>query len=116
MDKKIKVCRSSGMPVKIESLEAFSDDWKKLYDKVMVRFGLDPEHPKQLDEATAKRVSSLLDKCEKRLLKKYPNSEHWNLMQTQAEMEAAVKQYGPIMLAMDSETNQLAYVIYDTQF
>lgn len=115
MSQKVKVCRASGMPVKIESIALYRQEYQVLYDKVMRRFGLDAEVPKLLGPDEAKRINWLLERCDKRLLKKYPNMEEWALPTNANEWADLIAQHGPIMVAKTEDTGETSLVIFDIQ-
>jgi hypothetical protein len=111
----IKVMRASGMPVRIENLDAFQQTMRETYDKIMLREGIDVNKGIFLEEAQAKRMQALLDRVERILRKRYPAVETWPVLKSARAMKAAVTQHGPIMMAKDSETGEPIYVIYDVE-
>jgi hypothetical protein len=113
VSQKVKVCRASGMPVKFESIELYRKEFQALYDKVMVRFGLDSETPRMLTEDESKRIQYLLERCDKRLLKKYPNMEEWPIPADANQWADLVAQHGPIMVAKTEDTGETSLVIFD---
>lgn len=115
MSKTVKVVRASGMPVRIENLEAFQNEMRSTYDKIMAREGVDTSKPLMLEEEQAKRMQKLLDRVERILRKKYPSEEEWTILKSERAMRAAVAQHGPIMMANDSNTGKPIYVIYDIE-
>ena len=125
--KKIKVCRSSGMPVNYENIERFEQDYKQAFDKIVSKIFkekkiVEPDSEKEAAVALSRlnqddhvRMERLLNRVERSLKQKYPNVEYWDLLKSKKAMKEAVQQHGPIMLAIDGETNDLAYVIFDTE-
>lgn len=109
----IKVCRASGAPVRPENVEAWTQEYRALYDKVLLKFKV--EEGKQVAPEIGMRIQKLMDRLEKGLNKKYPNIEQWEPVRSVKVWEDLVKQYGPIMLARE-ENGNLAYVIYDLGF
>jgi hypothetical protein len=112
---KVKVCRVSGQPVKLEHIELFQKEHRALYDKVMAHLKQNPDRPEIMDKETAERFEKLFTRLEKGLLVKYPNEDAWPEIKEQDAWLEKVAQYGPIMLAK-SEEGELVYVIYDKQF
>lgn len=115
MSQKVKVCRASGMPVKFESIDLYRAEFQTLYDKVLVRFGLDAAKPRMLEEDEAKRMNWLLERCDRRLLKKYPNMEEWDLPTDANTWSELVAKHGPIMVAKIEDTGETSLVIFDIQ-
>lgn len=107
---KVKLCRASGQPVKIEHLDLFRNDYRTLYDRVVDKFVAKGQH---LDMAVAQRMDKLLARLEKKLHKVYPNVEYVDYPQTETEWMSMVQQYGPVMVAINRDDQSLALVIYD---
>jgi hypothetical protein len=112
---RIKVLRASGMPVEYEHAQAFQEEMRQVYDKILLREGIDSEKPMALEEEQAKRMQRLLDRVERILRKKYPVVSEWPIIGSKRKMKELVSKHGPIMIANDSETGQPIYVIYDLE-
>lgn len=110
----VKVCRASGLPIQMEHIEAYDKEFKAVYDKVIAKLGLIENMP--LTEEQSVRSNKLLTRVQKSLLRKYPVVGEWPFLATAEAWVEKVKQVGPITCAINSETQQLAYVIMDEGF
>lgn len=110
----IKVCRASGMPVDIKDMDRYHEHYQKLYDKVMAKYKIDES--KAMDQALSEKLNKLFLRLQKGLGKKYPNIRYWNFIETKLQWRMKVKQHGPIAIAQDSDTGDIAYVILDAGF
>lgn len=110
-----KVCRASGMPVQLDHIEKFQDEYRILYDKILNKFH-DGQN-KFIDAAMSQRMNRLLSRLEKRLHLKYPNTADWSFLTTPEAWAAKIVEVNaPIALAKARDTNELTYVILDTEF
>lgn len=114
MSQKLRVCRSSGMPVRLEHIDGFQADYKVAFDKILDKFHKDKT--KFIDAKLSERMNRLLARVEKSLHRKYPNMDEWPFMSTPEEWTERVLKYGPIALARNRDTAELTYVILDTEF
>jgi hypothetical protein len=112
---KVKVCRASGLPVQIENLNNFQNEMRAAYDKILLREGINLDKPLMMEKEQAERMQRLLDRVERILRRKYPNIEYWYNIREPEVWKHLVEKHGPIMIAKDSETGELVYVIYDVQ-
>lgn len=111
-EKLVKVCRSSGMPVKFEHLDLYKDTYRSCYDRMLEKLEL--TETSALSQEQAARMERVMARVEKTLLNKYPNVDYWPFVKSRREWKAKVKQHGPIFVAMDSDTQDISYVILDT--
>jgi hypothetical protein len=111
--KKIKVCRASGLPVQFDNIDKFKAESLEAYNKIVKKLGVDESQ--LMDQATSERFSRLMRRIEASLAKRHGNMELWEPITSQKAMMAAVKQFGPIMIAQDGSTGNLAYVIFDIE-
>lgn len=94
----------SGLPVKLENLESFQNEWRSGYDKLHAEAGLDML---KLTETTAK--------LETELLQKYAVIENVALPKTQKQWSKLFKEYGPIVVTKAMDSGQLTLAIMDQQ-
>lgn len=111
---KIKVCRASGLPIEVSHIEDYDKEFKQVYDKVITKLGLLENMP--LTEEQSIRSNKLLTRVQKSLLKKYPVVGEWSLLASSEAWAEKVKQVGPIAVAIDSSTSEIAYIILDEGF
>lgn len=110
--KLVKVCRTSGMSVKIEHMDMYKNEYRAAYDKMIERLELQANA--MLSEDQAKRMEKVMARVERILLKKYPNTDYWPYITSRKAWKAKIKQHGPIFVALDSSTSDISYVILDT--
>lgn len=106
MSKKIQLMRASGMPVSIENLKLFKDEWREEFHK------LEKKHGKDM-----LGLAKDADELETSLKKKYPNVVHIPFLKTKKAIKEAIKQYqNPITIAINQIDGELVYVIMDVNF
>lgn len=110
--KLVKVCRSSGMPARMEHLELFQSTYRSCYDRMLTRLKL--TETSSLTPEQAKRMEKVMNRVEKILTKKYPNTDFWPFITSRRAWKKRVQQHGPIFVAIDSSTNDISYIILDT--
>ena len=108
----VKVVRASGMPVQLDNMANFSNEFRQAYDKVVLKVLGDMN--KAPDDEEAKRMAKLLQRIEQGLYKKYPVEESWDIVVEKSHWENLVADFGPIMMSRDGDGN-LTYVIYDLE-
>lgn len=101
----------SGLPVQLENIEKYAEEHRVLYDKVMVRFGIDPENPRAMTEEESKRTSWILNRVDIRLKKKYPVTEMWDEIQTEEQWLPVLEKYGAVVCT--HAEGRLQYIILD---
>lgn len=112
--KKIKVCRASGLPVLQEHHEEYKEAYRTLYDKIMKRLSMtETSIP---DQAIMARFDKLLARSSRLLLRNFPTVSEWPLLTSKKETKRLIREHGPIAIAIDGETSDLAYVILDDDF
>ena len=111
---KIQICRASGQPIKHEHIEQFNEEYRALYDKVIVHVGLSDNT--MITPEKAERAQKLLDRCSKGLRSKYPTIGEIELPKTQKSWLALVAQHGPIAIARHAETGKAALVVMDSDW
>ncbi len=112
---KLKVYRASGMPVLDGNIEKFTAEYNAFYDKAQAKYL--PSTGKLPTAAEAEPLQKLLKKFEKRLKRKYPETDDWDLLKTKKQWVQKIKELQfPIALAVNPETNDLMYVILDVEF
>ena len=110
MDTKIKVIRESGLPVSIDNYKEFSVKWKATYDMVIDKY---LEKGEDTDKGM-RRIQKVLDRYERLLKRAYPMEERWGVLGNDDQTKAILKEYGPIIMAVEQETQELVYVIADS--
>lgn len=106
---KVKAMRQSGLPVSIESYIEFNQRWRTTYDKVLEKY-----HTTGSDNnVVMPKIQKILARYESLLRRQYKDIEEWDLITSTQEWIALIKQYGPMVVAVDSETQELVYVIAD---
>lgn len=112
---KLKVYRASGMPVLDGNIEKFTLEYNAFYDKAQQKYL--PNNGKLPTAEEVEPLQKLLKKYEKRLGRKYPLTDDWDLLKTKKQWTAKIKEMQfPIALAVSPETNELIYVIMDVEF
>ena len=110
--KKVKVVRASGMPVQLDNMANFSNEFRSAYDKVVLKvLGAMDKAP---DDEQAQRMAKLLQRIENSLKAKYPAEESWDIVTEKEHWEQLVADFGPIMMSRDG-SGSLTYVIYDLE-
>jgi hypothetical protein len=110
MDTKIKVVRESGLPVSIENYKQFNIKWKVTYDKTIDKY---LEKGEDKDKGML-RIQKILERYERLLKRAYPMEERWDMLVGDDKTKAILKEYGPIIIAIERETQELVYVIADS--
>jgi hypothetical protein len=98
------------MPVILDHIESYKHEYQQLYDKVMAKVGMLDN--KLITIEMQERSNKLLNRIEKILLKRYPNSGLWPELKTQKAWFERVDEYGPVAVAR-SEAGDMAYIILD---
>lgn len=112
---KLKVYRASGMPVLDGNIEKFTAEYNVFYDKAQKKYL--PNTGKLPTEEEVKPLQEVLKKYQKRLERKYPVTDDWELLKTKKQWVDKIKELQfPIALAVNPETNDLMYVILDVEF
>jgi hypothetical protein len=103
---KMKAIRFSGLPVKLENIDAYKAEWTAEFDKL-----------KDVHKNDMLSLQADLLEIEKALMLKYEVTETWEFLKSKKAVKAKMEQYGaPIMIAQSSENpNELVYVIMDSQ-
>lgn len=110
---KLRVCRSSGMPVELEHINSFQAEYKVVFDKVLDKFHKDKT--KFIDGPLSARMNRLLSRVEKSLHRKYPNMSEWDFIATPEAWTTTIRKYGPVIVAHNRDTGELTFVILDTE-
>lgn len=110
---KVKVYRASGNPVDYNHIEAFTNEHRAIYDKVIAKFQLKPTDT--LSPELSQRLNKLFDRINKSLLKKYPLEAEWDEIKDSEKWLEAIQQYGNIMISKNQENGNLVYVIFDVE-
>jgi hypothetical protein len=99
----VELFRQSRAPVKLESYKGYQEDWVKFYDAVMAKYALNME-----------KVHNLLEKGEKRLIKKWNKKVEIKYPENSYEMTALLEEYMvPIMFAQKADKSGIVAVIMD---
>lgn len=107
---KIQICRASGLPVKFEDIQAYNEAHRQLYDKVANHV---LGENRLMTQEEANRMNKLLTRLVERTLPKFKTVDTIDVSGTKKSWLDLVAQHGPIALAKNSETNQLAAIIMD---
>jgi hypothetical protein len=103
VEETVELFRQSKSPVKLESYKGYQEDWIKFYDAVMTKYALNME-----------KVHNLLEKGEKRLIKKWNKKVEIPYPKTSAEITALLEEYMvPIMFAQKADGSGIVAVIMD---
>jgi hypothetical protein len=111
--KMVKVCRASGMPVTIEHIEGYKADWQAIYDKVMLKVGFTPDSLHKGTPEMNARAQRILNRVERLLLKRYPNTGLWAELKSRRAWLKAVEQHGPIAVAKSLDGGDMVYILLD---
>ncbi len=114
MSKKIKVCRTSGLPVEHEDNVKYNAEFTQLYDKVMKKLNI--TESTIFNKELSVRVDKLLSRSQRLLLRKYPVTADWDMIMEEKDWVEKIKKYGPIMCVAARGSESLTYVILDTDF
>jgi len=98
--KKIKVKRQSGLPVKVENIKNYMEEWRFGYDSIMEEKG----------DLPMKEIRPLLDSLEDELYAKYPRTEEWDPIE---DWSKVIEEYSPILVTKIDDSDELAYLILD---
>jgi len=98
--KKIEVFRQSNLPVNMDNLKAYKDEWRRRFDEIVEA---NPD---------MKIVNELSDALEIELLTKYKQNDHWDWVDSQRNWKKLTKEYGPIAVC-HAESGKLIYLILD---
>lgn len=101
---KIKVFRKTGLPVRLEDLNSFKEEWKLIFDKAQ-----DKCLPDML------RLQKLLARLENGLQKKYPTICEWDFLKTQEDWDKVIDEYGNIMVTRSLDSGEMLYCILDEE-
>ena len=110
---KLQICRASGLPVKVADIDAYNEAHRVLYDKVKTKV-LGTKELMNNEEAT--RMQKLLNRLAPRVLKSFKLVEEINVSNSKKAWLELVAQHGPIAMAKNSQTNDLALIIMDAEF
>jgi hypothetical protein len=103
VEETVELFRQSKAPVKLENYKRYQEDWVKFYDAVMAKYALDME-----------KVHNLLEKGEKRLIKKWNKKVEIPYPKTVSEMNELLEEYMvPIMFAQTADKSRIVGVIMD---
>jgi hypothetical protein len=111
---KVQICRASGLPVKYEDIPKYQEAQRVLYDKVKLHVLGEENTPLTMQEA--ERMQKLLTRLEKQAIKKFKTIDYISLKGTKASWLELVATHGPITLAKNSDTGELAVIIMDVDF
>lgn len=110
----VQICRASGRPVNMENIEKYETEFKALYDKAMLKVGINEKS--LINEETGVRINKLLNRLQRILLRKYPTTEDMALPTTEQAWLDLVKQKGPIAIASRTDKQGVALVVMDADF
>lgn len=99
--RKLEVVRQSGLPVKVDNLVSYQNEFRNEFDKLWDEL---KETPKEFEKRIAK--------IENDLLVKYPCTERWDWEMSQAKWKKIAEEYGPIAIVL-SQAGKLVYIIMD---
>lgn len=101
----MKAIRYSGLPVKLEHLESYKQEWTAQFDELKAKHGND-----------MLSLQSDLAAVELELNKKYSVTEEWGFLKSKKAVQAKMAEHGcPILIAQSSENpKELVYVIMDS--
>lgn len=101
----LKLFRQSGMPVKLESLEAYQKDWKEFFDKASERAKLDNM-----------KLTRFLSFGERALIRKHGSEIVIEMPNTSEKWQALIASYEdtPIMIARLTNSDGVVGIIMDT--
>lgn len=109
--KPLQVVRQSGLPIEPSHLKQYSNDYAKMFDKVLAHVGVDDGT--SLSEEQANRINKLLTRCDRMILRYYPVVAHWPLL-SYMQYKSKIKEYGAnILVSMERSTGYLCYIIMD---
>ena len=110
---KIQICRASGLPIKESEIAAFNESHRQLYDKVKTKvLGTGT----LMTSKEAARMQALLNRLAPKVLKAYTLVETITVSNSKKAWLELVAQHGPIALAKNGLTGDLAAVIMDSEF
>lgn len=98
---KIKTVRASGMPVELDKLKEFQDEWKNGFDAI---------YDKKKDMTN---IQKEVDEFQQRMNEKYDTIVEWDMLKTDDDWKNAIAEYGSILVSTHIETGELMYVIMD---
>jgi hypothetical protein len=101
---KIKVCRMSGLPVELEDMNIYKDEFRRLYDKA-----------ERLCKQDMLRLNLKIVKIEKALQAKYPTVQDVDFPTTQESWKELQTKYGNILVSQHRHTGELLFVISDQE-
>jgi len=111
---KVTLVRASGRPVNIDNIQAYEQEFRTQYDKVLAHVGVNEQSI--MNEDTGTRINKLLNRIQKILLKKYPVQEEVQLPKSQRAWSKLVAQVGPVAVATRLDKAGVALVIMDAEF
>lgn len=115
MSKLITVYRASGMPVNEANIDLFATAHREFYDKLQNKYM--PDKTKVPTQEQAEKMSKALSRWEKRLYRKYPNSDQWEFIKSKRAMQKRINEIGfPIATAVNAANKELVYIILDVEF
>lgn len=110
----IKLIRQSRLPVLQADFDNFQEDFRKLYDKILVRFNMSVDKPRAITEEESKRIQWLIERCQKRLFKIYPLEQNVQLPKSALAWRRLCDLYkAPVTIAQARDTKDLILVIQD---
>ena len=107
---KVQICRASGLPVKFSDIEAYNEAHRALYDRVKVHV-LGTNELMSAEESA--RMNKLLSRLAPKTLTAFKTIDTINIKGTKASFLELVAEHGPIAIAKNSQTNDLALIIMD---
>lgn len=103
--KKVKMFRTSGLPVDTDKLQAYKDEWKAEFDKAEKKHGKDML---SLQKDLAEVETHLNEKYESVIEVDYlKNKKDWNDM---------LDKYGNIIVSRHRDSGELLYIIFDEEY
>jgi hypothetical protein len=110
----LQVVRASGLPIDLVDIVKYEEEFKQIYDKVLLKLKVDEKI--MLSRNTAERMNRLLDRCQKILLKKYPKEAYWPLPKSPRAWLKITATLGPIAIAKHAHNGNLVLIIMDADF
>lgn len=103
--KKIKMFRSSGLPVETEKLEDYKQEWKDTFD------ALNKKHGKDMLS-----LQEELAVVERELNDKYKTVIEVDFVKTKKAWESLLDEYGNVIVSRHRDTGELLYIIFDEDY
>jgi len=111
--KKIEVCRASGMPIRMEYIKLWRQDFKEEYDRVELKHTKSvPGKQKVVDMVS---LSKELESFEESLKVKYPVTDAWDMLTTKKAWKEKLTEYGTIAMTKHGNGKDIVYVIMDVE-